>query len=238
MRSGERLLLLAPALLGGVVASLLVALVVSPAWQRLQAREAELAELREREQTLPLLRAQLLKEIKAGERAEGRRNLLLTMVEGSGGKGTLMARVGELAQRAGVQVTLYEPQASAAAPAAPPTGGQAPPPNPPPQAGGGGAPPPPADPLAVEGLRRQTLLLSARGPFPALLTFVRDLERLAVLVVQSDLALTLEKADDKQGERTDPVALKLDLGLYSRPAAAAGRRPSRPRPTGSTGDSP
>jgi hypothetical protein len=90
----------------------------------------------------------------------------------------------------------------------------------------------------VEGLRRQTLLLSARGPFPALLTFVRDLERLAVLVVQSDLALTLEKADDKQGERTDPVALKLDLGLYSRPAATAGRTPSRPRPTGSTGDSP
>ena len=51
-------------------------------------------------------------------------------------------------------------------------------------------------------------------------------------------AFTLEKADDKQGERTDPVALKLDLGLYSRPAAAAGRTPSRPRPTGSTGDSP
>lgn len=235
MRGGPRLLLLVPALLGGGLASLLVGLVISPAWQRLQAREAELTQLREREQTLPLLRAQLLKELEASDRARNRRNLVLTMVEGSGGKGTLMAQVGQLAQRAGVQVTLYEPQAGASPAAAGQPGQPAAAAG---AAGGKAPPPPPSDPLAVEGLRRQSLILSARGRFPALLTLVRELERLSVLVVQSNLELSLEKAERERGETADPVALKLELGLYSRPAPSSNRPPSRPRATATTQQDP
>ncbi len=230
MNASGRLLVLIPALLGGLAATGMVAVGIAPAWQRLQAREAELAQLREREQALPLLRAQLLKELEASDRARNRRNLVLTMVEGSGGKGTLMAQVGGLAQAAGVQVTLYEPQAGGQ----PAASGAAPPPAPP--AGNKSqAAPAPADPLAVEGLRRQTLVLSARGPFPALLSFVRGLERLSVLMVQSNLELTLDKPDKAQGATSDPVTLKLELGLYSRPAPSSDRPPSRPKPAGGTG---
>ena len=48
--------------------------------------------------------------------------------------------------------------------------------------------------LQVEGLQRTSLLLSARGTYPALLRFLRTLESLDVLVAQSDLSLVLEPA--------------------------------------------
>ncbi|MEB3352254.1 MAG: hypothetical protein VKM01_08010 [Cyanobacteriota bacterium] len=225
MTNRARLLLVTPVLLGGTLATMLLAALVNPAWQRLQAREAELADLQERQQLLPLLREQLLRELEARQRAQGRRDLLLAMVEGSGDAGTLMAAVGRLAQARGIRVTLYEPRGDTAAPAsaAPAT---------PPPAAAAGRPEAPAvrsDGLAVEGLRRQELLLSARGPFPGLLAFLRDLERLQVLVVQGNLELALERTDAAKGDIRNPVTLKLTLGLYSRPAPASDRQPSRPR---------
>ncbi|MFM9110823.1 MAG: hypothetical protein ACKOPN_09600 [Prochlorococcaceae cyanobacterium] len=217
MTNRARLLLVTPVLLGGTLATMLLAALVNPAWQRLQAREAELADLQERQQ--------LLRELEARQRAQGRRDLLLAMVEGSGDAGTLMAAVGRLAQARGLRVTLYEPRGDTAAPAsaAPAT---------PPPAAAAGRPEAPAvrsDGLAVEGLRRQELLLSARGPFPGLLAFLRDLERLQVLVVQGNLELALERTDAAKGDIRNPVTLKLTLGLYSRPAPASDRQPSRPR---------
>jgi type IV pilus assembly protein PilO len=74
--------------------------------------------------------------------------------------------------------------------------------------------------------------LSARGSFPSLLAFLRRLEALNVLVVQSDLNLTLADAGPTEviqpKRRTDEVLMKLTLGLYSRsqtpaaPPAAGG----------------
>jgi hypothetical protein len=91
----------------------------------------------------------------------------------------------------------------------------------------------------MEGLVQRSLLVSARGTFPALLAFLRRLEALNVLVVQSDLNLTLPEgkgADGKPLNPDAPVVLKLTLGLYSRQpvgaqaAVAAGASGGAPAP--------
>jgi len=130
----------------------------------------------------------------------------------------------------GVQLDLYEPQGAA--------------PEPPPKAGAGAEEKtPPPDPLAVEGLQRQTVLLAAKGSFPQVLDFLRRMERLNLLVVQSDLQLVLDDPNNgapvtpapaaappgpqsPQPEQSKPpalpngptkVVLKLNVSLYGRP---------------------
>jgi type IV pilus assembly protein PilO len=91
---------------------------------------------------------------------------------------------------------------------------------------------PQSDPLETQGLRRQTLLISARGRFPDLLSFMRKLELISVLAVQSNLQLELENRTNQDtgqaksaprltwtsaaAARAAPmVTLKLNLNLYS-----------------------
>ena len=91
---------------------------------------------------------------------------------------------------------LYEPQ-------------QAPPATPAKTSGGGSAStkpaPPPPDPLAVEGLQRQTVLIAAKGTFPQVLDFLRRIERLNLLVVQSDLQLALEDPKPDAAPPSSPL---------------------------------
>jgi type IV pilus assembly protein PilO len=80
----------------------------------------------------------------------------------------------------------------------------------------------------VDGLRRKPILLAARGSYPALLEFLRGLEALNVLVVQSDLKLSLEDDKAKQASRSTSqprVELKLALSLYDREATKGRARP-------------
>lgn len=75
----------------------------------------------------------------------------------------------------------------------------------------------------MPGLTRESILLTARGPYPALLEFLRRLERLDVLVAQSDLKLLLEESKPAKGvPSTQTPVLKVLLSLYARPAAAPG----------------
>ena len=131
----------------------------------------------------------------------------MQLIGGTGDLATVLAQVDRVAGLTGVQLDLYEPQGAASEPPA--------------KAGAGAqekpAPPPP-DPLAVEGLERQTVLLAAKGSFPQVLDFLRRMERLNLLVVQSDLRLNQEPEDRNIG-RTN---LKLNLALYSKAAAPGG----------------
>jgi type IV pilus assembly protein PilO len=115
-----------------------------------------------------------------------------------------------------------------------------------------------SDPLETQGLRRQTLLISARGRFPDLLSFMRKLELISVLAVQSNLQLELENhANQDTGQakpqesgqskpapnltgttaaaaRAEPtVTLKLNLNLYSQdsPPGLASSRSHRYHPS-------
>ena len=61
------------------------------------------------------------------------------------------------------------------------------------------------------------MLLTARGSGPQLLDFLRRLERLSLLVVQSDLSLKSGSSKDKDGRVVvEPTELRLNLGLYAR----------------------
>jgi type IV pilus assembly protein PilO len=51
------------------------------------------------------------------------------------------------------------------------------------------APPLPKTPLEAAGLQAQKVLITAKGPYPNLLAFLRATEKLTVLVSQSNLAL-------------------------------------------------
>ena len=155
---------------------------------------------------MPLLRRQLAVQLEQQAKAERQQELLVQLIGGTGDLATVLAQVDRVAGLTGVQLDLYEPQGAA--------------PEPPPKAGAGAqekAPPPP-DPLAVEGLERQTVLLAAKGSFPQVLDFLRRMERLNLLVVQSDLRLNQEPEDSKIGR----TSLKLNLALYSKAAAPGG----------------
>ena len=195
----------------GVLLSLGVAgLAVWPTWQRLQIAEAEREQLAEQRQRLPLLRTQLLKLRDNVDRAEQRRRQILGLIAGSGEINTFMAQLSAEAQRTGVILDGYEPITTAPPPEAESNRSNA-------RQNKDKAPAPRPDPLLAPGLQKTSLLLTARGTGPQLLAFLRGLEKLSLLVVQSDLSLKHESKDAaKPGEAAvNTTQLRLNLSLYS-----------------------
>ncbi|MBW0181831.1 MAG: hypothetical protein KXJ50_12245 [Vulcanococcus sp.] len=195
----------------GVLLSLGVAgLAVWPTWQRLQIAEAEREQLAEQRQRLPLLRTQLLKLRDNVDQAEQRRSQILGLIAGSGEINTFMAQLSAEAQRTGVILDGYEPITTAPPPEAESNRSNA-------RQNKDKAPALPPDPLLAPGLQKTSLLLTARGTGPQLLAFLRGLEKLSLLVVQSDLSLKHETKDAaKPGEAAvNTTQLRLNLSLYS-----------------------
>ena len=247
----RRLWLGLPIAAGGALALLLTALVLLPQWLALQGNMKRLSELEELRNQLGLTRSQLSATATSIEKVQAQQAKLFEIVTGSGDLSTFMAMVDREAQLAGVQLDLFEPQtaAIAAAPgpgakpatAAPPTAVPTAPPAPPPQPG---APPvvAAAPGVTIPGLERQSILVSARGSLPALLDFLRRLEKLKVLVVPSDLRLQLEDTKTAQGVlQGQTVVLKVVLSLYGRstpPAAGRGAAPVSGAPAAAAGAEP
>ena len=223
--SREQVLLWSPVLLGGVLAVAAGGFLVWPALQQLQAAQRQLLDLQQQEQQVPLLRAQLVKTKDAIETAQQRQRQILQLIAGSGDISTFMAQLGQEARLSGVQLDSYEPVVAAPAPPNPATPAQPaakPDPNQP--------PPPPADPLLAPGLQKTSVLITARGSGPQLLDFLRRLERLSLLVAQSDLTLKYEAgssgASGKPAVGGGGTTLKLNLKLYSK--ASTGGSPASP----------
>jgi len=195
----ERAAFWLPLSVGALVAALVGGGLVAPQWQQWQEGQARLEALRASEAQVPLLRRQLAVQLEQQAKAEHQQELLVQLIGGTGDLATVLAQVDRVAGLTGVQLDLYEPQGAA--------------PQPPPKAGAGAqekpAPPPP-DPLAVEGLERQTVLLAAKGSFPQVLDFLRRMERLNLLVVQSDLQLVLD--DLKNGAQATPAPAAAPAG--------------------------
>ena len=228
-----------PIAAGGLLALLLTAFVLLPQWLGLQRdikRQAELEELRSE---LALMRAQLNTSETSTEKAQAQQAKLFEIVTGNGDLSTFMAMVDREARLAGVQLDLFEPQLGGGPAPVGPGGKPAPAPPAAAAAKPGAAPAQPAAGGVVEisGLKRQSILVSARGPFPALLDFLRRLEKLNVLVVQSDLRLLMEESKPAEGVApTQTVVLKVRLSLYGRPTPAAAipgtPAPGAPAPAG------
>jgi len=227
----QRLWLWMPAGALGLVALLVLAVAVLPELGALQRDNQRLEELEGMQQQLSLLRSQLKVLDENQVKAQTQQARLFQLITGSGDLSTFLAALDRTASQAGVQLDLYEPQGSLATTAAAtgrrgagsePSAGNA----------AGAAPAGQAvqarDPLEVDGLRRKPILLSARGSYPALLDFLRRLEALNVLVVQSDLKLSLEDDKAKPTSRSPSqprVELKLALSLYDREATKGRARP-------------
>lgn len=227
-----------PVAAGVVVAGLVALGGVFQPWDQLRRNQLQLDELRGMNERLPLLRAQRLRQLDQVKTVDGQRSSLLKLIAGSGQISTFLAQLNREASATGVQLDVFEPVvasrvASASAPA--PAGGNEK------EAAAS------SDPLEADGLRRTTLLLSARGRYPNLLVFLRRLERLSLLVAQSDLNLNLDLKASRaqaqpaanrpapQGQRVPQVVLKLNLALYSqdlatKPAATPQQAATAPPP--------
>ena len=228
-----------PIALGGLLAFLLLATVVLPQWLALQRdmkRRFELEALRDQ---VASSRLQLQALDTADEKAQALQAKLFEIVTGNGDLSTFMAMLDREAKLAGVQLDLFQPQlapppaqpgapasaAPATAPGRPPAGAAATP-------APAGQPVQPGQPPApgiaqIKGLLTTTILLNARGPYPALVTFLRRLELLNVLVAQSDLVLQADKAvataSGSPQSRQQPVLMKLQIKLYGREAPPPSR---------------
>lgn len=238
----EQILLWTPVALGGVVALAAAVLMLLPAVQQLSRKQQELTDLKEQEARVPLLRQQLTQQQETLEEAQQREKQILQLIAGSGDISTFMAQLSREARSSGVQLDSYEPVTATAAPATTPPAGQKPPaaPNPPQPAAAAGAAAAVAaavDPLVAPGLQKTSVLITAKGSGPQLQDFLRRLERLSLLVAQSDLSLKTEVAQATEAGKTAAsglTTLKLTLGVYSRASAAnaspAAVAPSQPAP--------
>lgn len=205
----------------GVLASLAVGvLAIAPAWQRWRFDQAEVEQLEEQRQRLPLLRIQLLKLTDNLEQAQRRSRQILGLIAGSGEINTFMAQLSAEAQRTGVVLDGYEQVITAPPPTEASNRSNAKPPK-------DKAAAPPPDPLLAPGLQKTSLLLTARGSGPQLLGFLRGLEQLSLLTVPSDLNVKQEAQEaGKQGlPVTHATQLRLNLTLYSASATPANKAP-------------
>jgi type IV pilus assembly protein PilO len=236
----EQILLWTPVALGGVVALAAAVLMLLPAVQQLSRKQQELTDLKEQEARVPLLRQQLTQQQETLEEAQQREKQILQLIAGSGDISTFMAQLSREARSSGVQLDSYEPVTAPAAPATTPPAGQTPPaaPNPPQPAAAAGAAAAVAaavDPLVAPGLQKTSVLITAKGSGPQLQDFLRRLERLSLLVAQSDLSLKTEEAQATEAGKTAVsglTTLKLTLSVYSKASAAnaspAAVAPSQP----------
>ncbi len=234
-----------PVAAGAVLAGLVALGGVFQPWDQLRRNQLQLDELRGMNERLPLLRAQRVRQLDQVKTVDGQRASLLKLIAGSGQISTFLAQLNREASATGVQLDVFEPVVATEA-AAPAAGGK-PAPAPPPAGGNEKEAAPPPDPLEADGLRRTTLLLSARGRYPNLLVFLRRLERLSLLVAQSDLNLDLEAiraqaqpVANRPAAQAPPipqVVLKLNLALYGEgPAVMPSGKPAKtaiaPAPAG------
>jgi hypothetical protein len=176
----QRLLLGLPIGVGALLAVVLVGVGVIPQWLKLQSDSERLAQLEEIQGRIPLLRAQIAKTAESQDAAERKQQKVLRLIEGSGELVTFLAQLDREAARFGVQLDLYEPVAALPPPAADDKKGQK----------GDQPAAPPKSPLEAAGLKAEQVLLTARGPYPNVLAFLRATEKLTVLVSQSNLSLT------------------------------------------------
>ena len=211
----EQVLLGAPVLLGVLLAAGLGGVAVLPRWQQLQADQQELLVLEEQRERLPLLRRQLDSLEQQRQQADRRNAEILGLIAGSGELATFLAQLSEQAAQTGVQLDGYEPVQAVAPPVSKGKSKKA-------------EDQAPSDPLLAPGLKKTAVLLTARGSGPQLLDFLRRLERLSLLVVQSDLSLKSGSSSKDTDGRVvvEPTELRLNLGLYARddsPTAKPGK---------------
>lgn len=212
-RMASRWYRLVPLAAGGLVGLVLLGAWVIPTLQRLNEADQRLIQKQAKVAQVPVLRQQLEQSLQEEQRVGVQRSKLLALIAGSGDLATFLAQVDREAQRYGVQLDVLEP----AVPPPPPRGAAAKQ-----QAKEEQAAPPPVDPLQKSGLAAESLTLAAQGNYPNLLAFMRGVERLSLLVRQSDLAMKIQERGRGAQEGTlvqPPTELRFKVTLYSQKPA-------------------
>jgi len=222
----ERLVLLLPIAAGAALLFLLVLMGYPPLLLQWQQRREAISRLQSQEAALPLLRGQIKASELQLERKQQQQERLLTLVAGTGELRTWLASLNDLAAATGVAVSFVEPGAVEVyvPPPPPPAEGQ------PAKA----APVQPAastDPLLAKNLQKRSAQITVLGSYPALRTFLLQLEALEVVAIASELDLrAVAPTQPPQGGPQNPSSspnttpsteLKLKLSAY-------GRAPARP----------
>jgi len=240
----RRLWFWAPVAAGGLAAALLAGTLLIPQWLAFRQDAERLRQLEALRDEVTLLRGQLKVMDQNEEKGEAQKARLVELVTGRGDPGTFLAMLDREARATGVQLDLYEPQAltPVAPPPTPrenPAGTKAPATGQPLPRANAPAPTPaappvtPGAPIDIEGLQPRTVLMAARGSYPALLAFLRRVEALSILVVQNDLNVNLdepETVDPKVVTMPPAVVLKLAFSLYTRPPEAKATPPAPAAP--------
>ena len=225
--SRGRILVGAPAALGVVLAG---ALLAGLAWPRLAAikdQRERIDELKAKEASLPTLKLQRTKTDGELQKAQQQQSLLVELVAGRGEIKTFLAQLSRVSEAAGIAITLYEPVPVVGADAP----GQST--NRPSRSANnqaqGREQAVPRDPLDKLGYQKTAVLLQAEGPYAGLLAFLRQMERLELLVQPSDLeleALDESSDDDEPKPAAAPrTRLKLRLTFFDKTA-----EPPEPKP--------
>jgi type IV pilus assembly protein PilO len=215
---------------GAVLALALASLAFTLLWLPLQRDSERLQEAQSLASRLDEERLLARRLVEQEETVARQRQNLIRVISGNGDISTFLAKLDQLAKASGVQLDLFEPTPAAGDAAAK-------------QQGVAAAKPakPASDPLEAEGLQSQAIVLAARADFPQLLAFLRQVEALNVLVVQSDLELNLEaqqaSATKQDGAvAKEPVRLKMALKLYSK--SSQGKPANPPQPAAPAGTTP
>jgi len=214
---------------GGVLFALGV---LVPLWQTMQKDAARLQELQDLQTQVDMMRLQMNTLERNKEKLLAQRERLFTLVAGSGDVSTLLATLDREAKASGIRIESYDPQ-GAPAPAAPaatpkPANGQAPPA----AAPGNG--------LDAVGLQPSGMLITTKGSYLQQLNFLRRLEALNLLVIQSNLKLeAIQSTGDKNRPTEQIVTMNLGLSLYGKPPTAptTGAIPPAGPPTAAGGPS-
>ena len=227
--SRGRILVGVPAALGVLLAWALLAGLAWPRLAAIQAQRERIAALKAKEASLPTLKLQRTKTDGELEKAQQQQSLLVELVAGRGEIKTFLAQLSRVSQATGIAVTLYEPVPVVAADAP----GQST--NRPSRSANnqaqGREQAVPKDPLDKLGYQKTAVLLQAEGPYAGLLAFLRQMERLELLVQPSDLEL--EALDDSSESSDDdepkPAAaprtrLKLRLTFFDKTARPDGTK--------------
>ncbi len=225
----ERMVLLLPIGAGAALLLLLVLMGYPPLLLQWQQRREAISRLQIQAAALPLLRGQIQASELQLERKQQQQERLLTLVAGTGELRTWLASLNDIAAATGVAVSFVEPGAVEVyvPPPPPPAEGQ-------PAEAAPAQPAASTDPLLAKNLQKRSAQITVMGPYPALRTFLLQLEALKVVAIASELDLRAVAAAQPQGGPQNPSSspnatpnttpkteLKLKLSAY-------GRAPAKP----------
>ena len=210
--SRERILMAAPLLFGLFVAGGVVVLMLLPTNESIEELDARLRDVRVYQKQVPVLRQRLATAENKLEQAQLQQAVLLDLIAGSNRLQTFLALLDQRARVAGVEIQRFEPmQETSSVKKVQSRQGDS----------SGPKPSNSNDALKELGYRRTSVALNVVGSFNQLHYFLREMEKLEVVVEASDLNLEAASdsgVDDEALTTTthERLAMSLRLSFYDR----------------------